>query len=244
MARSLSGFTLLEVMVAIAITATLGVGASQLLRSVIDAKSATEVTSEQLISLQRFNQVVSRDLEQYINRSVRDNYGDEQASLLLDSGDYPLEFTRAGWRNSPVAQDPRSTLQRVAYRLESIDDEVCESAKARLLSWGIAEPEADCLVRYYWQVLDRASDSEPVAQVVLEQIETLDIELLVEQQSQQQGESAQAQGRDWQTSWPSTSQSSDISVPLAVRWRFELPRLGEIERIWLIAHDGEPDAGN
>ena len=242
------GFTLLEVLVAVAITATLGVGASQLLRSVIDAKNATEISSQQLVSLQRFNQVLSRDMEQFINRSIRDTYGDEQASLLLDSGDYAIEFTRAGWRNSPVSQDPRSTLQRVAYRMESLDDDVCKPARERLLQWGTEQPDGDCLVRYFWRVLDRSSDSEPMAQVVLEQVNELEIDLLAEKQSNPNAStgnaataaSVEVQGRDWYSSWPALQASgSDIEVPLALRWRFEVPRLGDIERTWIIAHDGE-----
>ena len=242
------GFTLLEVLVAVAITATLGVGASQLLRSVIDAKNATEISSQQLVSLQRFNQVLSRDMEQFINRSIRDTYGDEQASLLLDSGDYAIEFTRAGWRNSPVSQDPRSTLQRVAYRMESLDDDVCKPARERLLQWGTEQPDGDCLVRYFWRVLDRSSDSEPMAQVVLEQVNELEIDLLAEKQSNPNAStgnaataaSVEVQGRDWYSSWPALQASgSDTEVPLALRWRFEVPRLGDIERTWIIAHDGE-----
>lgn len=233
------GFTLLEVLVAVAITAMLGVGASQLLRSVIDTKSSTEITSEQLTSLQRFNQVLSRDIEQFIDRSIRDQYGDSQSALILENGDYPIEFTRAGWRNSPIAKDPRSTLQRVAYRMESMDNDVCKPARERLLKWGVAEPEGDCLVRYFWRVLDRSTDSEPVSQVVLEQIESLEIDLLVEKLSQQQDQSVKVDGRDWYSAWPALQTAGQgQEVPRAVRWRFELPRLGDIERTWLIAHSG------
>ena len=235
------GFTLLEVLVAVAITAMLGVGASQLLRSVIDTKEATDITSEQLISLQRFNQVVSRDMEQFINRSVRDQYGDSQASLILDNGEYPIEFTRAGWRNSPVASNPRSTLQRVAYRLEALDSDACKPARERLLRWGVAEPEGDCLVRYFWRVLDRTSDSEPAAQVVLEQITLLEMELLAEKQSATpQASGSTPAERDWFSSWPALQGGNgENDVPVAIRWRFELPRIGELERTWLLAHDGE-----
>jgi len=144
----MKGFTLLEVLIAVSITAMIGVASTQLLSNVIDSKQASEVRSEQLVSLQRFNMVVSRDIEQLINRSIRDEYGDKQASLLLDSGDFPIEFTRAGWRNSPVSRDPRAELQRVAYRLEPIDSDVCEPALQRLQSWGVTEPQYDCLVRY------------------------------------------------------------------------------------------------
>ncbi len=232
---AVKGFTLLEVLIAVSITAMIGVASTQLLSNVIDSKQASEVRSEQLVSLQRFNMVASRDLEQFINRSIRDAYGDAQASLLLDSGDFPLEFTRAGWRNSPVSTDPRAELQRVAYRLEPIDSEVCEPALQRLQSWGVTEPGHDCLVRYFWPVLDRASDSVPQAQVVLEQVERLEIDLLVQQERKaSDGQSAEISGRDWYTAWPALQSGSDEERPLAIRWRLTLPALGEIERQWLL----------
>lgn len=235
------GFTLLEVLVAVAITAMIGVASSQLLRSVIDSKKATDIASEQLTSLQRFNQVISRDMEQFINRSVRDAYGNSQASLILDNGDYPIEFTRAGWRNSPVSSDPRSTLQRVAYRLEDMESDVCKPARLRLASWGVEDSaRGECLVRYFWRVLDRSSDSEPAAQVVLEQVDLLEMDVMVEKRTHQQGQPVTVDGRDWYTSWPALqSGNNQEQVPVALRWRLTLPHLGDLERIWLLAHDGE-----
>ena len=230
-----AGFTLLEVLIAVAITASIGVGAVQLLSSIIDTKQATDIRSEKLASLQRFNLAISRDIEQLINRPVRDIYGDTQEALLLDSGDYPLEFTRTGWRNSPVAQDPRSELQRIAYRTEDIDSDECESARVRLQSWGVTEPEGECLVRYYWPMLDQAPDAEPYTQVVLELVDQLEIELLVEEQAASGGETSQAQSRDWYAAWPALNVSETATLtPVAMRWRISMPEIGEIERLWLL----------
>lgn len=229
------GFTLLEVLVAVSITALIGVASSQLLGNVIDTKQATDIRSEKLASLQRFNMVIGRDIEQIINRSIRDQYGDTQEALLLDNGDYPIEFTRVGWRNSPVATDPRSELQRVAYRAENIDSDVCESARLRLQSWGVLEPEGECLVRYFWPVLDRASNSEPLAQVVLEQVEGLEIEVLAQQESTAASDAGTVQGQDWFTTWPVLDSGNNTrQVPVAMRWRLTLPEIGEIERLWLL----------
>ncbi|WP_430462515.1 type II secretion system minor pseudopilin GspJ [Thalassolituus sp. LLYu03] len=234
--RRHSGFTLLEVLIAISITAMIGIGATQLLSNIINTKQATDIRSEKLASLQRFNMVISRDIEQIINRTVRDAYGDAQEAILLDAGDYPLEFTRTGWRNSPVASDPRAELQRVAYRLEDIDSDICEPARLRLQSWGIAEPQGECLVRYFWNVLDRASTSEPQAQVVLEQAEDLDIELLVQESSTETATSGDVTGQNWTTSWPALNSASNSKLsPLAIRWRLTLPEIGEIERLFLLA---------
>ena len=229
------GFTLLEVLLAVAITALIGVGAAQLLNSIINAKQGVDIRSEKLASLQRFNMAVSRDIEQIINRPIRDIYGDEQPAIRINDGDYPVEFTRAGWRNSPVTDDPRSELQRVAYRLEPIDSEACEVAYVRLQSWGVIEPQGECLVRYFWPVLDRASDSQPQSQVVLEQIDMLEVEMLVrEENSNAQGDYEET-GRHWYTDWPALNAASGATeIPIVMRWRIELPELGSIERQWFI----------
>lgn len=233
------GFTLLEVLVAVSISAMIGVAAVQLLSTVGDTSRATEARSADIAALQRFNQVVSRDISQLINRAVRDNYGDSQAGLLLDSGDYPLEFTRAGWRNSPVSEDPRSTLQRVAYRTEALDSEVCEPALARI---AVArgedpdeyQPDGECLVRYYWNVLDRASDTEPQTQVVIDEISDLSFELVTRLQS----DDGTAFTLGTQTTWPPLNTDDNPGVPVAIRWRFTLPDVGDIERVWSVAYDG------
>lgn len=224
------GFTLLEVLIAVAITATIGVAASQLLRGVIDAKQATDMRSQQLASLQRFNAVVSRDIEQWIDRSVRDNFGETIPSLMLDQGDYAIEWTRAGWRNPPIGETRRSELQRVAYRTESIRSDVCEPALVQLQAWGIDAPDHDCLVRYYWSVLDRASDSQPQAQVLLFQIDRFELDVLVEQDA-----SSDNPARDWYSAWPGLAEGGTNK---AIRWRFVIPSLGDMERIWLVAAGG------
>lgn len=238
------GFTLLEVLIAVSITAMIGVGATQLLSNVIDSRRAIDIKADQLASLQRFNMVVSRDIEQIINRTIRDEYGETQPALMLESGQYLLEFTRAGWRNSPLAEEPRSELQRVAYRLESIHSDPCESARIKLENWGIVDEKGQCLVRYFWPVLDRANNSEPIAQMVLEQVDELEIEVLARSVNTLQGESAtggtntnrQINPADWFTVWPATNMGAEQSQePQAVRWRVNVPRLGDIKRLWLVS---------
>lgn len=227
------GFTLLEVLVAVGITAMIGVGATQLLSNIIDSRRATEIRAEQLASLQRFNMVVSRDIEQMINRGIRDQYGEPMAALILEGSEFPLEFTRTGWRNSPFAERPRSELQRVAYRTEPLDSDACAGARQRLQSWGLVEPEGECLVRYFWPVLDRASTSEPLAQVVLEQVDRFEVDVLAGQVAAADGLTTPS--RDWYSAWPPLQVAGNEVQPLAVRWRLTLPMLGDLERLWLLA---------
>lgn len=239
--RATSGFTLLEVLIAVAISATIAISSIQLLSNVSNTARSSSYKADELAGLQRFNQIVSRDMEQFINRPIRNEYGDALEALLLDSGDYPLELTHAGWRNSPVSTDPRAELQRVAYRPEPLEDEICEPALKRLARAAEIDPEdydtgnLYCLVRYYWTVLDRTTDSEPTAQILLDQI--LDVGFLLIT-STPSGVEGVPQVLNQQDIWPPVSPLGQGERLAAIRWRIELPVEGEVTRLWLLTDDG------
>lgn len=244
-----AGFTLLEMMIAVSITALIGISSTNLLSNIINTKKATDDRSEQLTSLQRFNQFVSRDAEQLVNRPIRDEYGDIQPALVLDGTDYLAEWSRLGWRNSPINENPRSIIQRVAFQTFDIDEDECEQAKERLKNWGNLSPDGLCLVRYFWHVLDRAGESEPTAQIVLDLIESIEIELLIESETidNSSEESSNNSGNDnnyssettWVTQWPVIQAEDASEIPIAMRWNITLPKIGEIERLWLLAYDDQ-----
>lgn len=122
--RSLTrGFTLLELLVAMAIFALLAVGAYQVLNQVLQADKTSQEKSGRLAELQQAMLTVERDMLQLTSRQVRFPGGDKQASVfkggpfLLDSEDDGILFTRRGWQN-PAAMLPRSEVQLAAYRLK------------------------------------------------------------------------------------------------------------------------------
>lgn len=147
------GFTLLEVLIAIGITALIGLGTWQLLSGTIKAQEITQKNSERFEKLQKMMVIMSRDIKQLNTRAVRDEFGDLQPAITNQNTLYLLELTRSGWRN-PMA-DNRSDLQRVSYEL--LDGE---------------------LLRHYWKVLDRAQDSESVYQVLLNDIDSITVRFM------------------------------------------------------------------
>ena len=169
-----SGFTLLELLVALAIFGLIAVMSYSGLTAVLNQQSQTEVAAERLSELQKTYLIMQRDIEQMVPRPVRDEFGDEQAPLV---GGDTLRFTRGGWSN-PVGY-PRSNLQRVGY---AYDDEQ--------------------LKRYSWAVLDRAQDSEPLEQPLVDHVEGMAIRYL-------------AANDEWQEQWPAASAAANTEEPPA-----------------------------
>lgn len=153
------GFTLFELLVATSIFAIVSSMAYTGLMQVLDARAHTQRVEKRLAELQMAFLYLGRDVQHFINRPVRNEYGDEIAALKGgELGDYRLELTRTGRRNPARAQ--RSLLQRVAYMVED-----------------------EKLFRVSWSVLDRAQDTEPKRTLVLDKTENLEILFL-----QQDGE--------------------------------------------------------
>ena len=237
--RIQTGFTLLEVLVAVAISATVGVAAVQLLSNIAQVNKTSIGKADELAALQRFNQILGRDVGQVIDRDIRDEYGDTLPSLMVGSGDYPLEMTIAGWRNSPITEDPRSNLQRIAYRTEDLLSEPCEPALERIayeqgVSVEDAEVEGECFVRYYWPVLDRGDTSEAKSQVLYDRIEDVRFDIVVSSTSVLSAEeSPEMSEADY---WPPVSEEDQLR-PVAIRMYFTAPGFGDIMRQWEISHD-------
>ena len=151
-----SGFTLIEVLVALAVFGVLSMLAFMTVdRTLANADLLTD-RMDRLQSIQRTVRYLANDLMQAAPRPVRDELGDTYvASMRSDlQSDFAIELTHAGWPNP--AGLPRSTQQRAAYRIE--DDE---------------------LIRYHWIVLDRTYANEPYATVLIDDILGLNFRFLL-----------------------------------------------------------------
>jgi general secretion pathway protein J len=114
------GFTLVEMLIALAIFALIAGGALALLRFSVDAEAASRTRTESLAATRRFLSVWNADLAQAVPRPVRDEAGTHHAALEAPTGapdGVVLALTRSGWSNFDGA--PRPSLQRVEYRWQS-----------------------------------------------------------------------------------------------------------------------------
>lgn len=114
-----AGFTLVELLVALAIFALISVAGVTLLRSGSDTQLAVKERLEDLSRTNRLANAMESDLAQAIARPVRDAAGQPVPAFI--ESDTAISgalfgFVRAGWSNFDEA--PRAGLQRVAYVLD------------------------------------------------------------------------------------------------------------------------------
>jgi len=150
------GFTLLEVLVAIAVFAVLSLAAYQVLQGVLRSGEISKEHHNSLTSLQRAMLIIEQDFTQIVARISRDEGGEPDKLRVLTAGDrlfeseeQGIEFTRLGWAN-PLSLLPRSDLLRVRYRLQEGQ-----------------------LQRLYFLYPDLVAGQEPQIQVLLDNIEKL-----------------------------------------------------------------------
>jgi general secretion pathway protein J len=148
--RRCRAFTLIEVLVSLAIFAILAAMAYGALGQTLASAEILNDRMDRLQALQRTVRVISEDFLQLSPRPVRQELGEALGASLdtdFQSG-FAIQLTRGGWNNPVVL--PRATLQRAAYRIEE-----------------------DELIRYHWRVLDRTFNNEPIALVLLDGVESI-----------------------------------------------------------------------
>ncbi len=115
------GFTFIEMLLAMAIFAMVGLASASVLSSVTESDAASQKAAERLAKLQRFFLILERDLAQISARQIRVEGEDPVKSpllaekLMLESEDAGFAFVHNGWRN-PGMVLPRSEIQAVGYR--------------------------------------------------------------------------------------------------------------------------------
>ena len=129
MNRREAGFSLIEVLVAVAVFAAVSAISVGLLAGALRSKDQGEAALERLAAVQRAGALLREDIGQWVPRSARTEEGLTDPRLFAadidgtrqvrraGDGREILVLTRTGWAN-PGGVQPRSTLQRVAWILE------------------------------------------------------------------------------------------------------------------------------
>jgi general secretion pathway protein J len=145
------GFTLVEVLVAIFIFAIVSAIAMGGYNELVKQSDIVDRGAARTRAIQSTMQRMNLDFTALEPRPVRQPLGDGLVPALRadeKSTEEIVEFTHSGWSNP--AGVPRSTLQRVAYRIEDKK-----------------------LIREYWLALDRTMSSEPESAVMLEDVKSV-----------------------------------------------------------------------
>lgn len=209
-----SGFTLLEVLIAISVFALIGIASFRVLSGVIDSQKTGDRHSAQLATFQKAMSIIDRDLQQFVDRPIRNGPDQQVGALLVNTGTYPLELTRGGWRNPLMLA--RSSLQRVAYDIgphPGADD-------VKSPHYG---DKRQYLRRIYWLALDRDPAAQPIVQALLPDVDDLQVSVISDQGLLSQWPPAAATG------------TSKTPEPKALEFSFTSSEFGTITRIYKLA---------
>ena len=150
--NSYLGFTLIEVLVALAVLAMVTLASHQILSTAINANQNSKEKVAEIGAMNTVFRMMQQDFTQLALRNTRNESGDSLELFLMadrflfDSQYHGVAGVRDGWSN-PVNLLPRSELQLFSYVVEE-----------------------DNLVRKYRIYVDSLDGTEPKSQVLLEDI--------------------------------------------------------------------------
>ncbi|CAM2874717.1 type II secretion system minor pseudopilin GspJ [Vibrio rarus] len=151
------GFTLIEVLVAIAVFAGLSMAAYQVVFQVQLSNQQSQKKLGRLQEVQSALVYLDSDFRQIAVRRFRTNGEEAGKSLiywqdnLLDSDSKGLLFTRLGWIN-PQQQFPRGEITKVGYRIQG-----------------------DKLERVWWRYPDTPVGQEGIVTPIIDKVEKFDV---------------------------------------------------------------------
>ncbi len=205
MIRGNKGFTLLEILIAMAIFTMVGLAANAILNRVIGMNETSKRQFDNLQKLQRTFMIMDRDFLQAVPRPTRVN-GEATDIVMMGAKDWVdsetdgVSFVRNGWDN-PQWRLPRSTLQPVSYRLQD-----------------------GRLERLYTNYVDNVIGFEPKIRVLLEDVEDFRVEYIVKTQQTTGSKSEPDRAESY----------SGQSLPHAVVVTITTKEFGAIERLFLM----------
>jgi general secretion pathway protein J len=216
--RRSTGFTLIELVVALFISAIMFLFGYRALSQAIDSRKVVDEQSARLQALQTMMRVIEQDFELAEPRPIRNVIGDGWQPAFSATGTQAfgslstqlsgttvrgesapiVSLTRVGWTNPVGIQ--RSEMQRVIYTIEN-----------------------GSLTRSYYPVLDPTEAVLPVKRVMMDHVKSFTLRFM-------------DNGHNWQNIWPPSvlggvsPLTQDRYRPIAVEVRVEIESWGVLTR--------------
>lgn len=146
------GFTLIEILIALFIFAIISMILVGALKTVINAESGTEKNAARLRDVQMALLLLSRDIEQSVDRPVLNATGGQELAFI--GAPHQVTFTHAGLANVPGMLS-HSTLERTQYTMHD-----------------------NALWRVSWPAVDSAPKSIPHERRLLNNVEAISFEYM------------------------------------------------------------------
>lgn len=169
--KAMFGFTLIEVMVAIMVFASLSIAAYQVVNQVQRSNQQSAEKTARLQQIQRAMIILESDFRQMASRTFKGRANAPTTRMLyaseylLDSDSYGILFTRLGWQN-PQQAFPRGEIVKVGYRLV-----------------------ANQLERVWWRYPDTTEGQEPLHKPLLDKVDKIGFRFYGNEQWQDNWES-------------------------------------------------------
>lgn len=198
------GFTLIEVLLAMGITAFVAVLAYSALSASITSSDIHERKAQQLADVQLALTFLERDIRHAAQRSIIDEYGDNVPAMTGgEQDDYLLRLTRRGWDNPTELR--RGELQRVRYQIED-----------------------EALWRESWLVLDRTSEDEGLQRaMLLDNVIEMRLRFL---EGSASSATTPASAGEWRDDWVGAGDR----LPLAVELELDIENFGQVKRVFSV----------
>ncbi len=230
-----NGFTLIEMLVSLAIFALIGISAYQVLASSALVSEREQTRTENMHELDRALRIIERDLRQVVNRPVRDEFGPKYALTGSVAGE--LEFTRGG-NDNPLGL-ARSDLLRVSYSLrEPEPDPEKDSDETRFIQQAESEATLE-LLRTLSRMPDSSLETPVNEQLLLSAVTSFTIRFMDDKSSwheswpiTQSQDGGEDQGlSDGSNNSNRTSSAEKPLLPAAIEVNLLTPSTGELSRV-------------
>lgn len=216
--RAQQGFTLLEVVVALIVSAIIGMMAFQALDGASRGAERTAEVLDEVNRLDRAWQLIGTDLRHIVQPGSNTVFRGESLKSAGENAEQTiLQLKRRGWTN--FSNLPRSDLQLVSYRL----------AEGKL--W------RDFMPDFNRPISELDIEREGFQQLLLENVKDVQLRFLHKGLLGSAGKrvlEGESYSDDWLPLWPDNAVASAAGLPLAVEITIELTGAGTSVRLFAL----------